>query len=430
MRDVVIVEGLRTPFGKLGGALSQFTAYDLGKIVLRELLERIELPRHEIDEIIWGCCFPPVQAMNIARTIALKSRVPAEIPAYTVQRNGAAGLQSVATGFYQIASGNARTVIAGGAESMSNFPLLFPEAFKVWLQQYRQLRSYREKFRHIRRFRRSHLTPVESLKFTIWDYACEMDLSGIADQLAHQFGIDRNAQDEYALESHQRAERASEKNWFREEIVPVYLPDPLETSTIHRDELILPAPQPGDFAGEDPLFSSIYSTATAKTIAPVGDGAAALLLMEESRAQSLVGAPALGRIKSIAFTGVPPEHAGLAPAYAAAKALQQCGMNMQDIQGMEIEETAASLVLANQKLFADRDFSAKILGKPGLLGELPVDKLNSNGGAIALGNPVGASAARCIISMLKTMQRRRMETGLVTMAIGGGQGGAIILERV
>lgn len=389
MKEVVIVKGLRTPFSKAGTVFKDLPAYELGKIVLRELLEQLELPPREIDEVVWGNIGQPVEAGNIARIIALKSGIPHTTPAYTVQRNCASGLQAIVSAYYEIAGGNAEAVIAGGSESMSRYPLPFPRAFT--------------------------------------DYSIEMSLAQTADQLAKEYCISREEQDQWALLSHQRAARATSAGILKEEIAPVFAP-PEYAAVVEEDNGIHKEPSAEELAGLSPLFDSRYGTVTAGNASPLADGAAALLLMSAGRAREL-GYEALGTVRSFAFAGVEPLYMGTGPAYAAAKALKRAGMKFSDIHLTELGEAFAAVVLANERLFGDKKFVETTFGQAGLLSPIDRGRLNPNGGAIAIGHAGGASAARQVLTLLKEMKRRNFSTGLAALCIGGGQGGAIILER-
>lgn len=389
MKEVVIVKGLRTPFSKAGTVFKDLSAYESGKIVLRELLEQLELPPREIDEVVWGNIGQPVEAGNIARIIALKSGIPHTTPAYTVQRNCASGLQAIVSAYYEIAGGNAEAVIAGGSESMSRYPLPFPRAFT--------------------------------------DYSIEMSLAQTADQLAKEYCISREEQDQWALLSHQRAARATSAGILKEEIAPVFAP-PEYAAVVEEDNGIHKEPSAEELAGLSPLFDSRYGTVTAGNASPLADGAAALLLMSAGRAREL-GYEALGTVRSFAFAGVEPLYMGTGPAYAAAKALKRAGMKFSDIHLTELGEAFAAVVLANERLFGDKKFVETTFGQAGLLSPIDRGRLNPNGGAIAIGHAGGATAARQVLTLLKEMKRRNFSTGLAALCISGGQGGAIILER-
>lgn len=425
--EVVIVDGLRTPFCRAGGVFREMPAYDLGKIALRELLERLELAPDAIDQVIWGNIGQPLEAINIARIIALRAGIPRGVPAFTVQRNCGSGLQAIVSGYHEIISGSAQVVVAGGAESMSNYPAQFPRAFAEWYRLYQRVKSTTGKMNLLRKFKFAYLKPSLSLRMALTDYIVEMNMGETAELLAKEFRISREEQDEFALLSHQRAAQATASGVLKEEMVPVMVP-PGYAVVVDEDDGIRKQQTPEALAGLPPLFTPNYGTVTAGNASQVTDGAAVVVMMSGDRARQL-GYEPLAAIRSFAFAGVDPAQMGIAPTYAAAKALKQAEMKYSDIQLTEINEAFASVVIANEHLFADKKFVAKNFAKADLLSPIDREKLNVNGGAIAIGHPVGASATRLVITLLKEMKRRSLETGLAALCIGGGQGGAIILER-
>ncbi len=427
MTRIAIVEGLRTPYTRAWTVFNDIPAYDLGRIVTRELLERTEIPPGEIDEVIWGNIGQPVEAINIARIIALKSGIPEQVPAFTVQRNCGSGLQAIISAFYEIACGDAQVVLAGGVESMSHFPLLYPKAFMDWLLRFNRAKTLGEKLALLPRWRLRFQKPINSLQLGLTDYFCGMIMGETAELLARELQISREEMDAYALLSHQRASQATKLGLFREEIVPVPLPPRFDTLQ-EEDNGIRHNQSMEALAKLKPVFDRKFGSVTAGNSSQITDGAAAVILMTEEKAKAM-GLEPLGYIRGYAFAGVDPSHMGIAPTYAIAKALKKAGLKSRDVQLWEINEAFAAVVIANERLFADRRFVEQTFGDQTLLEPLDRERLNVNGGAIALGHPVGSSAARLVLTLLKEMKRRDLELGVASMCIGGGQGGAIILER-
>ncbi len=427
MGDIVIVEGLRTPYAKAWTAFNDIPAYDLGRVVTRELLERTAIDPADVDEVIWGNIGQPIEAINISRVIALKSGIPESVPAYTVQRNCGSGLQALVNAVYQIRVGDAQIVLAGGVESMSHFPLLYPKSYMDWLLRWRRAKTVRQKLQQLRQFKLQFFKPINSLQLGLTDYICGMLMGETAELLARTYHITRQEMDEYALLSHQRASAATRSGRFKEEIVPVPLPPHwntfMETDNGIRHQQTMEA-----LAKLPPVFDRKFGSVTAGNSSQITDGAAAMLVMPEEKARDL-GLKPLGRVKAFAFAGVDPAYMGIAPTYAIARVLQKAGLKSRDIDLWEINEAFAAVVIANERLFADRQFVERTFGDAELLTPLDRDKLNVNGGAIALGHPVGSSAARLVITLLKEMQRRDVHRGIAAMCIGGGQGGAVLLER-
>jgi acetyl-CoA acetyltransferase family protein len=424
--EVVIVDGVRTPFCKAGGVFKDLPAYELGKIAVRELLERLEFSRAAVDQVILGNIGQPLEAINIARISALKAGIPESVPAFTVQRNCGSGLQSFVSAYHEISVGNAATIIAGGVESMSNYPALFPKAFAHWFQLYQRAKTKPAKVNLLRKFRFSYLKPIVSLQMALTDYMIETNMAQTADVLAKEYRISRKEQDQFALLSHQRAARATATGILKEEIVPVIaLPD--YHIVVEEDDGIRKEQTAEQLANLPPLYEP-YGTVTAGNASQISDGAAVLLMMSADRAREL-GYEPLAQVRSYGFAALNPAAMGIAPAYATARALQKAKMKYADIQLTEINEAFASVVIANERLFANKRFVTDTFGRADILSPINREKLNVNGGAIAIGHPVGASAARIVLTLLKEMQRCNAVTGLATMCIGGGQGGAIILER-
>lgn len=427
-REVVIVDGVRTPYAKAGTALKDVLAVDLGRIVLRELIERTELDVETVDEVIVGNTGMPADAANLARVAALEAGVPQRVPAFTVQRNCASGMEAVTSGALRIRHGEAEVVLTGGVESMTHMPLLFPDEFSGVMQGLTRARTVPGKVRAAARLRPRQLKPVVALLEGLTDPICGLNMGETAEVLAKEFGISREDQDRYALESHMRAVAAEDAGRLATEIVPVYVaPDydvVVERDVGPRREQTLEA-----LARLPPVFDRAFGTVTAGNSCMVTDGAAALLLMSGSRARAL-GISPLGRIVSFAYVGCDPARMGLGPSYATPRALDRAGLALETMDLIEFNETFAAQVLANRVAFASADFAREALGRETPVGELDFERTNVNGGAIALGHPVGSTGTRLILTLLKELQRRGGRYGLATLCVGGGQGGAMVVEAL
>lgn len=427
MGRVVIVDGVRTPYVKAGGVFARLSAVELGRMALAELLARTETAGESVDEVIVGNIANPPEATNIARIIALEAGLPRRLSAYTVQRNCASGLQAVADAYLRIASGMADTIIAGGVESMSAIPLLYPRSFADKMGELYRARSLGKKISAAARLRLRDFKPVIGLQLGLTDGFCGLNMGETAEILAREFGISRQEQDELALMSHRRATLATDEGRLKEEIVAVYPPeDPLRA--IHEDDGIRKNQTMEALARLRPVFDRRAGTVTAGNASQITDGAAFVLVMSEEKARS-TGYPILGYVKSFGFAGLDPERMGLGPVFSTPVALQRARLEMKDIQLIEINEAFAAQVIANERCFASREFASSKLGRTEALGEINREILNVNGGAIALGHPVGSSATRLVITLLKEMKRRQVQYGLATLCVGGGQGGAMVLER-
>lgn len=394
---VVIVDGVRLPQGNFGSFFKSVPAQDLGALAVRSLLKKINFQPAEVEEVVFGCVLQQSDAPNIARIISQKAGIPNEVPAFSVQRNCASGLQAIVSACQMIQLGEADVVLAGGVESMSSYPYINRD------------------LRFGKKFRNSEM--IDTIWEGLTDPICKLLMGETAESLADEFKISREEQDAYALLSHRRATEAVKSGRFQSEIVPVDLagferssknPQP---KIIQQDESIRPETSMEALAGLHSVFRKGGSV-TAGNSSPLSDGAACVLLMSETRAKSM-GARFLGVVKSYAFVGLEPERMGLGPVYAIPKVLKRAKMNLKDINLFEINEAFAAQYLACEKPL-----------------ELDRNRVNVNGGAIALGHPVGATGVRLVLTLLNEMQRRNVSTGVASMCIGGGQGGAVVLEKI
>jgi len=396
MKDIVIAAGVRTPQGNLGGALKDFTGQKLGEIVVRELLQRAKVDPKEIGHVIFGCVGQQSDAPNVARVISLMAGLPKEIPSYTVARNCASGIQAVASAYQEIMCGDAEVVIAGGTECMSASPYVS-----------RDLR-FGKKLRHS--------AMIDTLWEGLTDPVCNQIMGRTAENLAEEFKISRQDQDKYAILSHRRAFQATREGRFKEEIAPVVikktvLGKELPPETFIQDE----GPNIGlteQLLSQYPTVFKENGTVTPGNACSISDGAAAVLVATKEKCQAL-GLTPLARIRSYGFAGVEPERMGIGPTCSTPIALKKAGMSLSDIQLIELNEAFAAQYLSCERVLKfNRDIA------------------NVNGGAIALGHPVGATGTRIIVTLLHEMKRRNLTTGLASLCIGGGQGATIIFERI
>lgn len=420
---VAIIDGIRTPFCKAGGVIKDLEADDLGAYAVRELLARLKIDASLIDELVFGNVIQPPNAANIARILAVKGGLPIKTPAFTVNRNCASGMEAIVTGANRILLGEADCVIAGGTESMSNFPVSVRKQMKEFLMSLSKAKSWKQKLGALTTFRPKFLVPEFP---EISDPLCSLSMGQTAEILSRDFKITRSEQDQFALMSHERAVKATKDGRLKEEIVPIPIPP-----AFNQMQLIDEGPrenQTMDVLGKlKPSFDSLTGTVTAGNASPLTDGAAAVLLMRESKAKEL-GLQPLGYITDFAAAGLAPNRMGLGPVYASAKLFAKTGLTLNDFDLIEINEAFAAQVLAVMRAFASKDFAEKELGRDTPLGEIDIDRLNVNGGAVALGHPLGASGTRLILTLLKELKRRNLRRGLAALCIGGGQGEAVVLE--
>lgn len=421
---VAIVAGIRTPFCKAGGLLKDMEADDLGALAVKELMVQTNFPKEQLDELIFGNVLQPVNAANIARVIAVKANLPVSLEAYTVNRNCASGLEAITSAATAISLGRAQAIIAGGVESMSNVPISFPNSMRNFLRSLSQSRSWQSKLKAWLKFRPSFLKPVLP---KLQDPLCGLSMGQTAELLAREWEIDRAKQDAFALGSQQKAADALKSGRLAEEIMPITLP-PSYDRFQSVDDGIRENQTLELLASLKPAFDPMLGTVTAGNSSQMTDGAVALLLMSESKAKEL-GYPPLGYIKEYSYAGLDPSRMGLGPVYSTAKLLKATGTTLNQIDLIEINEAFAAQVLACVKAFGNKEFAQSQLNQTTALGHINPDKINVNGGAIALGHPLGASGARLVLTLLHELKRRDKNLGLATLCIGGGQGGALLIER-
>ena len=427
MKNVVIVAGLRTPFLKINSEFKNTPAYDLGAQVVKELVKRNDLDAKQIDEVIIGNVAQPPEAANLARHIALLADIPYSVPAVTVQRNCASGMEAIAYAYQKIQADMGKVFVVGGAESMSQIPLMWNAGARNWLQKFMRCKGKWQQYRMLGKFHFDYFRPIIGLKLVLSDRFCGLEMGHTAEILAHDFSISRQEQDTFSLRSHQRAKQAIDAGKFAEEIMPYLVDEDDEDSRVFHDNGVRELENTEKLAKLKTVFKK-EGTVTAGNASQITDGAAMLLVMEEEYAKEM-GYKPLARLRSFAFAGLDPSYMGLGPAYATPLALDKAQMNLKDIDLIEINEAFAVQVLANLRIFASDSLSEKYLQRPAL-GEVDENILNVNGGAIALGHPVGASAVRIVMNLVNELRRQNKATGLATLCVGGGQGASFIVETI
>jgi acetyl-CoA C-acetyltransferase/acetyl-CoA acyltransferase len=418
---LVIVDGVRTPFCKMGTDLARLGADELGRVAVSALLVRTGLDPGRIDEVIFGCVAQPAEAANVARVIALRAGIPEAVPAITVHRNCASGLEAVTQAYEKMVAGRGSIFLVGGTESMSQIPLLFKPAAVAKFAALAKARSGVQKLGALMSFRPADFQPRIGLQLGLTDPVCGMNMGETAELLAREFGVSREEQDAFALESHRKANLARDK--ATDEICPVYL----ARSAVTSDNGPRPNQTLGALAKLKPVFDRKTGTVTAGNASQITDGAVAMLVMSESRASELGYSP-LGYLSGYAYAGCDPLRMGLGPVFAIDRAERVTGFKPADADLVEINEAFAAQVLAVLQALESDKFSRKILRREQPIGGIPREKLNVNGGAIALGHPVGATGARLVLTSLRELQRRKAKRALVTLCVGGGQGAALWLE--
>lgn len=421
---VYIIDGARTPFIKALAKPNLLSASSLAVAAAAPLLLRQPFLPQDIDEVIVGCVAPSPDEVNIGRLIALRLGCGDKVPGWTVQRNCASGLQAIDSAYKDIALGRHDLVLAGGTESMSRAPWLLQDDMIAFLAEFKNAKSLSKKLKSLLKIRPHFFVPVISLMKGLFDPTVNLSMGQTAEKLAYQFSITRREMDEFSVESHLRALQAIEKGYFSE-ITPLF---DFQGNDIAQDNGVRKDSSLEKLANLKPVFDKPYGLVTAGNSSQVSDGAAFMILASET-AVKRYQLPVMGKIIKTTWQGLDPSIMGLGPAYAIAKLLQQEQLSLDDIDYFEINEAFAAQVLACIKALESPEFCQKELYLKDSVGRIPYDKLNVDGGAIAIGHPVGASGIRLVLHLLQILQRNNAKRGIASLCIGGGQGGAILVER-
>ena len=441
MRNVVIVDGFRTPLCKEGTEFSETDAEVLGAWVVREMVNRCRrwnLPLETIDCVLGSNVATPMHAVNPTRVAAVTGGLPSTIPADTVAgKNCGSGVTALYYGSLRIRSGDADTVLVIGMEAMSRIPVVYNQTVADLILQYGKARSLRARtagalalIPKLLNFQR--YPPQVGLVMGLTDPMCDLIMGLTAENIAKDpaLGLTREEQDAFSVRSHRNAARAWRNGIFADEVVPMYVPE--RGSYVERDNGIREDASRETFRDVKPVFDKHHGSVTPANASQITDAAAAVLLMEEGKAKSL-GLSILGYVKDYADFGYEPSCMGLAPVGAMAKVLAKTRLTLKDFAVFEINEAFASVVLGINRILDSSSLMERKFGRYGFterLGEIPPDDLNPHGGAIALGHPVGVSGLRLAITSLFELQRRSAERALISACVGGGQGVAMILERI
>lgn len=422
-KRAAIVEGRRTPFIKAGTEFAELDIFDLGLAATVEVVQRAEIDPSEIDQIIFGNVSRPVKYHNLAREIGLASGIPLSKPAFTVGLACASSCQAATSGVDLIERGYAGAVLAGGAESLSNVPIQYSPKLARALAAASRAKTLGGKVQSLAQVRMADLAPVAP---GIRETSTGLTMGESAEVMAKVNGITREGQDELALRSHQRAARAQAECRLSAEIAPVFLAN---GRAVTEDNHIRTDTSIEKLAVLPPVFDRRHGTITAGNSSPLTDGGAALLLLSGEKANALGHTPRAW-VRSYAYAAVDPaDQLLLGPAYAIPLALERAGIELSDIDLVEMHEAFAAQVLSTTQALASKRFAEEKLGRSTPVGEIDPSKLNVNGGSISLGHPFGATGARVITSLANEMERRDAHLGLVSVCAAGGLGCAIILER-
>lgn len=422
---VYIVDGARTPFLKMKGEPGPFKASDLAVYAGRALLARQSFDPTCFDQVILGCVGPGADEVNIARLVALRIGCGFKVPAWTVQRNCASGLQALDCAFKAIQSGDDHLILAGGTESMSHAPLLLQPAMVRWLAGFQKAKSTLQKLKCLLKLRPSFLIPVISLLKALNDPIVNLSMGQTAEEIAYQFNINRIEMDLFAMQSHNRTLNAQKEGYFQSEIVPIIGPD----GTVYdQDDGVRTDATLERLAKLRSVFDK-YGNVTAGNSSQVSDGAAFLILASEKAVEDH-HLPVMGRIIDTEWSGLDPRVMGLGPVHAIQALLTRHHHTLDSMGAIEINEAFAAQVLGCLAAWQDPSYCQKELGLHKPFGLCPPERLNIDGGAIAMGHPAGASGARLVLHLLHILARQQEQYGVASLCIGGGQGGALLVENL
>ncbi|MDH5612167.1 MAG: acetyl-CoA C-acetyltransferase [Gammaproteobacteria bacterium] len=423
-KNVYIVDGSRSPQLKARGRQGPFSASDMAVQTARPLLLRNSAAAENIDEVILGCMMPGPDEANIARVVALRLGISQRVPAWTVQRNCASGMQSIDSAFHNIKSGLSDIVLAGGVEVMSHAPLLLNSHMVNWMGGMATARSPMMKIKQLSKLRPHFLKPVIALIRGLTDHVVGLNMGQTAEEIAYRFNISRAQMDEYAVASHQRLAQAYD-NGALDEVEVLYDSNGnfyAEDDGLRRDSSV------ENLARLRPAFDRNYGNVTAGNSAQITDGASWLILASE-KAVKKYNLSVLAKISDTQWAGLDPKVMGMGPVHAMTPIMQRNKLSIDDIDYWEINEAFATQVLGCVAAWNEDTYCKEHLKLKKAMGTIPHDRLNIDGGGISLGHPVGASGARIILHLAKLLERKKAKRGLASLCIGGGQGGAMLIER-
>lgn len=422
---IYVVDGARTPFLKAKSAPGPFSASDLAVAAGRAVLARVPVAATDLDEVILGCANPSPDEVNIGRYVAMRLGCGDRVTGWTVMRNCASGMQALDSAVNNMLAGRSELVLAGGVDALSRAPLLYNEKMVLWFAALAGAKSTGQKLATFARLSPTALlSPIIALMKGLTDPKVGLLMGQTAENLAFRFGITRSDMDAFAAESHRRVLAAQADGHFSAELTPLI--DPRGTVYDHDDGARSDS-TPERLARLKPFFDKKYGNVTAGNSSQITDGGVFLLLATE-RAVARHGLPVIGKIVDTQWAGCDPAQMWLGPVYAATPMLERNALGLADLDCVEINEAFAAQVLACIAAWKDATFCRDELGLDAPLGAIDSNRLNVDGGAVALGHPVGASGARIVLHALEHLRRTGGKRALAAICIGGGQGGAMLLE--
>lgn len=427
LKAVYIVDARRTPQSKAGTELKDVQAPYLGAYLVRKILDNTSIGNDEVDEVIFGNTGTPAKFPNIGRVIALEAGLDKKTSGHTVHRNCASGLEAVSQAYLQIAAGRSNVVVAGGVESMSQMPLIYSKEMTELFLTVMKAKSMGEKLKALTSFRPPFLNPIVAIEQGLTDPFCGLNMGQTAEKLARELNISREEQDFFANESHHKAIRAIDQGRFDDEIVPLLVGEKL-AKILDRDNGPREHSSVEGLAKMKPYFEKNSGTVTIGNSCPITDGGSALLFVSEEALKKYNLTP-MARVVDFHFAGLEPERMGMGPLVAMDGVFKRAGSDLSKMDLIEINEAFAAQILAVNKGFTQMEVAERF-GLNQLWGEIDQAKLNVNGGAIALGHPVGSTGSRLVVSLAHELKKRKATFGVASLCIGGGQGGAIIIENL
>lgn len=426
-KPVYIVDARRTPQVKSGADISMIAAPYLGHYLIRQICDVHSVDKNNVDEVIVGNTGSPAKYANVGRVVALEAGLDKKTSGYSVNRNCASGMEALSQGFDKIQVGRSHVVFAGGVESMSQMPLMFNKEMTQFFMDLMKAKTPADKIKTLLSFRFPYLKPVIAIEQGLTDPFCGKNMGQTAETIARELGISRLEQDTFANWSHQKAVAATKSGRYKDEIVPIITGE-------NRDKLLDQDVGPRENSSVEslgkmkPFFERDTGTVTIGNSCPITDGGSMCLLASEEAIKKNNWTP-MARIVDYHFHGLEPERMGMGPLLAMHFVLKKAQLQMNQMDLVELNEAFAAQALGVLKALKDKEISAR-WGINEVVGEVDNNKLNVNGGALALGHPVGSSGSRIIVTLAHELKKRKAKYGIGSLCIGGGQGGALILENL
>lgn len=426
MKTVYLVEGKRSPQAKSGTDLKDVPAPYLGHYIIRNIMDQTSIPLDEVDEVIIGNTGNPPKFPNIGRVMALEAGLDKKTSGYSVHRNCASGMEAMSQAYIKIASGRSDVIFAGGVENMSSMPLIYGEEMTDFFMHLMKAKTPQDKLKVLTKFRLPHLAPIIAIEQGLTDPFCGLNMGLTAEKLAREFKISREEQDIFANESHMKAISATKEGRFAAEIDPIITGKKLD-KILSQDSGPRAVSSVEKLAKLKPFFEKRTGTVTVGNACPITDGGSIWLMCSEEAVKKYNLKP-MAKMIDYHFHGLEPERMGLGPVVAMNGAFKRTGLTLDQMDLIEINEAFAAQIIACKKVMSEKHYADR--WGIDVLGEIDPAKFNVNGGGIALGHPVGSTGSRIVVTLAHELKRRKQKYGIASLCIGGGQGGAVIIENL